>query len=227
VGVAKLSGRRAGDGERHRVDREVAAGQVVVQRAGLHLGQRSRRRIALAPGGGEVDADAARQLERRGPEPRVDDQAGAERGGEPARDGQRVALHHQVEVRPRRQPQQGVAHGAAHEPQPLLPGERRGQARAGGERPPGSRRIPLVVYDPVSRKLSGAAPVANAALIAAIAGFEGLTLAELTARFAACEASFRAWVGDPVNAGRPISEAPDYVDRIALDSLIERRMWHE
>lgn len=84
-----------------------------------------------------------------------------------------------------------------------------------------------MAYDPVSRKLSGAAPVASAALIAAIAGFEGLTLAELTAAFEACEARFRAWVGDPVNAGRPISEAPDYVDRIALDSLIERRMWHE
>jgi phage terminase small subunit len=34
-------------------------------------------------------------------------------------------------------------------------------------------------------------------------------------------------VREPANSGRPISEAPDYLDRIALDSLIERRMWSE
>ncbi|MDX6645032.1 MAG: hypothetical protein QOK40_759 [Miltoncostaeaceae bacterium] len=84
-----------------------------------------------------------------------------------------------------------------------------------------------MAYDPVSRKLPAAAPVASAELVEAFGRFEGMTLAQLSARFEACEARFRAWAGDPANAGRPISEAPDYVDRIALDSLIERRMWHE
>jgi len=34
-------------------------------------------------------------------------------------------------------------------------------------------------------------------------------------------------VRDPANEGRPISDAPDYLDRIALDSLLERRTWAE
>ena len=85
----------------------------------------------------------------------------------------------------------------------------------------------LVAYDPVSRKLSAVAPIADARLIEAFARFEGLTLTELQERFAEAEERFRAWVRDPANAGRPISEAPDYLDRIALDSLLERRTWAE
>lgn len=84
-----------------------------------------------------------------------------------------------------------------------------------------------VAYDPVSRKLPAVAPVADDRLIEAFARFEALTLTELQARFAEAEERFRAWVRDPANAGRPISEAPDYVDRIALDSLLERRTWAE
>jgi hypothetical protein len=83
-----------------------------------------------------------------------------------------------------------------------------------------------VAYDPVSRKLPAAAPL-SPELVAAFARFEGLTLSELQARFDEVQARFRAWVEDPINAGRPISEAPDYLDRIALDSLIERRTWAE
>jgi hypothetical protein len=84
-----------------------------------------------------------------------------------------------------------------------------------------------VGYDPVSRKLSAAAPVALPELVERMSRFEDRSLSELQEAFAACEARFRAWVEDPENAGRPISEAPDYLDRIALDSLIERRMWLE
>ena len=64
-------------------------------------------------------------------------------------------------------------------------------------------------------------------LVAAFARFEGLTLAGLQAHFDDAHARFSAWVADPANAGRPITEAPDYLDRIALDSLIERRTWAE
>jgi hypothetical protein len=84
-----------------------------------------------------------------------------------------------------------------------------------------------VAYDPVSRKLAAAAPVALPALAEALARYEGLGLTELRAAFEACEARFREWVERPENGGRPISEAPDYVDRIALDSLLERRTWWE
>jgi hypothetical protein len=88
-------------------------------------------------------------------------------------------------------------------------------------------RIRAMVYDPLSDKLRRTAPVAMPELLERFDHFQGLDLAGLQAEFAACEARFRAWVEDSANAGRPISEAPDYLDRIALDSLIERRMWAE
>ncbi len=87
-------------------------------------------------------------------------------------------------------------------------------------------RIVDVAYDPVSRKLSAVAPVA-ADLVEAFERFEGLTLTELQEGFAQADARFKEWVRDPANEGRPISEAPDYLDRIALDSLLERRTWAE
>jgi hypothetical protein len=83
-----------------------------------------------------------------------------------------------------------------------------------------------VAYDPVSHKLSAVAPVAPD-LVEAFARFEGLTLAELQQAFDAADERFKAWVRDPANEGRPISDAPDYLDRIALDSLLERRTWAE
>jgi hypothetical protein len=90
----------------------------------------------------------------------------------------------------------------------------------------GAAKLLLVAYDPVSRKLAAVAPMAPD-LVAAFARFEGLTLTELQERFDEAQARFRAWAEDPANAGRPLSEAPDYLDRIALDSLLERRTWAE
>lgn len=83
-----------------------------------------------------------------------------------------------------------------------------------------------MAYDPVSRKLSDVAPVAPD-LLEAFGRFEHLTLTELQEQFSAADARFRDWVRRPENAGRPIAEAPDYLDRIALDSLLERRTWAE
>jgi len=83
-----------------------------------------------------------------------------------------------------------------------------------------------VAYDPVSRKLSDVAPVAPE-LLAVFEKYEGLTLLELRAGFEEADLRFQAWVRDPANEGRPIAEAPDYLDRIALDSLLERRTWAE
>lgn len=87
-------------------------------------------------------------------------------------------------------------------------------------------RIEGVAYDPVSRKLAAVAPVAPE-LLERFARFEALTLLELRDAFEAADGRFREWVRAPENAGRPISEAPDYLDRIALDSLLERRTWAE
>jgi hypothetical protein len=88
-------------------------------------------------------------------------------------------------------------------------------------------RIRPVTHDPLSEKLRGTTPVAIPELLDLFAQFEGLPLTDLQASFAACEARFRAWVEAPENARKPISAAPDYLERIALDSLIERRMWAE
>ncbi len=88
-------------------------------------------------------------------------------------------------------------------------------------------RIPDVAYDPLSDKLREAAPIAVPELLELFRRHQHLSLAELEEAFAACQARFRAWVEAPENAGRPITESPDYFDRIALASLLERRMWWE
>ena len=84
-----------------------------------------------------------------------------------------------------------------------------------------------MAYDPLSRKLPAVAPVADPALLQAFERYEGLSLIELQRGFEEVEGRFRAWVQDPENAGRPIRECPHYLDRIALDSLLERRTWTE
>lgn len=82
-----------------------------------------------------------------------------------------------------------------------------------------------MTYDPLSDKLRATTNVAMPELFDRWKVYEGLTISELTVAFDECEARFRAWV--LANPERPISEAPDYIDRIALDSLRERRMWWE
>jgi hypothetical protein len=77
-----------------------------------------------------------------------------------------------------------------------------------------------------ARRLAEVAPVAPE-LVEAFARFEHLPYAELQLRFEACTQRFRRWVEDPANEGRPIAEWPGYLDRIALDALIERRTWME
>jgi hypothetical protein len=84
-----------------------------------------------------------------------------------------------------------------------------------------------VTYDPLSQKLRATTPVAIPELLELYAQFEDMPLTGLQEAFAACQARFRAWVEAPENAGKPISAAPDYLERIALDSLVERRMWVE
>lgn len=80
--------------------------------------------------------------------------------------------------------------------------------------------------DPLSEKLAGVAPVAPD-LLAAFARFEHLSLTELQERFDLETAGLKAWVEDPANRGRPLAEAPNYLDRIAVDTLLERRTWCE
>ncbi len=84
-----------------------------------------------------------------------------------------------------------------------------------------------MTYDPLSDKLQRSTNVAMPELLERFRVYEHLTLMELQEAFDACEERFRAWVRAPENEGKPITDAPDYIDRIALDSLRERRTWWE
>jgi hypothetical protein len=88
-------------------------------------------------------------------------------------------------------------------------------------------RLRVVAYDPVSEKLASVAPIADHRILEAFTKYDALTLAELQLERAACEERFRAWAREPANAQRPIADAPDHMDRIALDSLLERRLFTE
>lgn len=61
----------------------------------------------------------------------------------------------------------------------------------------------------------------------AFARYEALTVTELEDAWMRVNAEFRVWVDAPENAGRPFQEAPQYRDRIAIDTLRERRTWWE
>lgn len=84
-----------------------------------------------------------------------------------------------------------------------------------------------MIFDPLSEKLRQTTNVAMPGLLERIEKYEHMTLMELQEAFDACEERFRAWVRDPANEGKEIKEAPEYLDRIALDSLRERRTWWE
>lgn len=82
-------------------------------------------------------------------------------------------------------------------------------------------------YDPLSKKLATQAPIATAGLTEALERYEALTVPELEAAFQRNTEEFKRWVQAEGNRGRPISDFPGYTDRIAIDSLIERRTWME
>ena len=227
VRVDELAGARAPQAEGHRVHREVATREVVEEAPGTDGRQGARGRVGLGARAHEVEVASVRELDVGGPEARVRDDPGAEGPADPGGLGDGVTLDHEIELRAVGQARERVAHDAAHGAH--VPGQdgchpldermrRHDAARA--------TRIHGVAYDPVSRKLAAVAPVAND-LLERFERFEHLTLTELQEAFDAADARFKAWVETPGNESRPISEAPDYLDRIALDSLLERRTWSE
>ncbi len=158
----------------------------------------------------------------------VSHDTGAQRPAQAAGKGDRVALDHEVDVRSGCGVEQRVSDdptNKAHRVGGSLGRTPKQRVCLNGCRNP--LRMIAMTYDPLSHKLREAAPIAIPELLELFARFEGLSLTQLQEEFAACEARFRAWVEAPENAGRPITESPDYRDRIALDSLIERRMWAE
>ena len=121
-----------GEADRHRVDGEVPARQVLLERrAELDRGQRPGPLVALAARAGDVEGELA-GADRRGPEALVDDQLPADPLGREACDRRRVALDDEVELA-RDLPAQRVAHRAPDD-------VHAGRARDGGEHDVGSGR---------------------------------------------------------------------------------------
>lgn len=84
-----------------------------------------------------------------------------------------------------------------------------------------------MTHELLSERLMAVSPMRNPAMIGAFARYELLGIPELDAAWDAVNADFRRWVEAPGNTGRPIQEAPQYWDRIAIGTLQERRTWWE
>ena len=125
VGVDQL--RLPAQRDRHRVDREVAPGEVVEEAGGLDLRQCPGVRVGLGAGAGDVDLVAV-EIHLGGGEPLVRDHLGAE----PSREVGGVALDDEVEVGAPAAQQQ-VADRAADQVDGLLAGglAHGGQLRVG------------------------------------------------------------------------------------------------
>ena len=82
----------------HRVDREVTAAQVFVDRRMLHGRERRRRVVELGARRDEVDVLAVAVADDRSAELLVRRDSAVELGGQASREGDRVALHRDVDV---------------------------------------------------------------------------------------------------------------------------------
>ena len=124
--------------------------------------------------------------------------------------------------------QDGVAHRAAHQAHawgiggPLHPGQ------DGFPVDPAPHGASIVAMgDHVADNLSASAPIALDGLQEAIAKWEGCSLDELRAASDRIRDEVRQWATDPANSARPISDSPVYLDRMAVEVLIERRYFTE
>ena len=118
------------EGDRQRVDGEVAAAQVCVEIGRGDERQRAGVGVGFAAGGDQVDGEAAGQGERGGAEGLVQGEIAAELRLGCAGDGQSVADDDHVEI-VRRATEQEVAHRATDEVRSRAVVER--QRRAAGE----------------------------------------------------------------------------------------------
>ena len=103
----------AAEGDGHGVDGEIAAGQVVGDTAGLHVGQGAGSGVGFAAGGYEVNpGQTAGQVHRSGAEPGMNGHPSAEGIGQFLSQGRGAAHHGDVQVLDRRA-EEVVAHRAA------------------------------------------------------------------------------------------------------------------
>lgn len=152
-----------------------------------------------------------------------------ERLGERVTHGSGITLDHEIEIAGRggRAPHR-IPEGPADHPRRIaLEPLKHHDHGIRGERVPDPRINGVKdSYDPLSEKLPANAPI-DPALVAALARWEHLTVPQLEEEFRLNEDRFRVWVQDPANEGRPFQEFPEYIDRLAIDTLIERRTWAE
>jgi hypothetical protein len=126
VRVVQVTEIVSGQSHRHRIDREIAATEVVGQRRGLHERQRSRPLVDLAACSGHVEGQLA-GLHRGGPEPFVLARPAGESLGQGAGHRAGASLNRYVEVDRFRSTQQ-ITYRAAHQ-------EGRRQPLEGGQQP--------------------------------------------------------------------------------------------
>ena len=214
--------------EGDRVHREVAAREVVGEITRRDIGQGPRARVGLAPRGDEVQVPPMGELHPGGAEPLVRHHPTAQIPTDPGRQGDRLALHHHVDVRSVRHAQDGVPHRAPDEADARCRGGPPDAREDRIARDPCDHRASIgLVGDHVAHNLSAAAPVALDGLAEAIARWEGRSLDELQRASDRMRADVRSWAEDPANAERPISDSPVYLDRMAVEVLIERRFFTE
>jgi hypothetical protein len=127
--------------DRQRVDREVPAIQVLLDRRKLNRRERPRRLVVFEPGRGDVEFDPVRERDHGGAELLVRLHPAAELLHEHAREGDAVALDHDVHVQVRHA-QEKVPHDAAHK----VHGKSRliGHVADGPERIADLRRYPFI-----------------------------------------------------------------------------------
>ena len=227
--IHQIASARSRQAYRHRVDRKVTTGQIVEQGCRRDHRKRAWGRVALPAGGDEVDMPlAVRELDDGGTKPPVGHHGRADPRGNPLRQRNRVALDDQVDVVQVNAPEQGITHDAADDADlPLEVRQEPRDHRMGPKALVEVGTIRHVSWDPLSEKLVENSPLRTPELVTAFSRYEQLTITELDGAWDQVNAAFREWVEQPQNAGRPIREAPQYWDRIAIDSLRERRTWWE
>jgi hypothetical protein len=158
----------------------------------------------------------------------MSDEPTAELSSDRATDRNRITFHHKVNIMQMRAPKQRITHDSPHHTH--LTDEVRGDDgddRVCQQLTNISATIRHMSWDPLSEKLVENSPLRTPELVAAFARYEHLTISELDTAWDAINVAFREWVDAPDNAGAPIQSSPQYWDRIAIDSLRERRTWWE
>ena len=168
------------------------------------------------------------QLEHRGAESLVAGHGHTKGVPDLTRHGDCITLNHQIEIVQVYAAEQGIPDNAPDHAD--VADQMRAQPRHDGMgQDVGCQRgtIHGVSWDPLSEKLVENSPLRNHELVAAFTRYEHLTIIELDVAWDQVNVAFREWVDRPENAGKPIQDAPQYWDRIAIDSLRERRTWWE